>query len=63
MEKASLDKFTQIPLLKNDAQLKKKKWQTTKKHYSHPNLLKNKNHVLEKIMYKKKKKKHYHTLA
>ena len=35
---------------------KKKKWQTTKKHYSHPNLLKNKNHVLEKIMYKKKKK-------
>ena len=25
MEKASLDKFTQTPLLKNDAQLKKKK--------------------------------------
>ena len=29
----SLNKFTHIPLLKNDAKLKKKKWQiTTQKH-------------------------------
>ena len=30
MEKVNLYKFTYIPLLKNDAQLKPKKWQTTK---------------------------------
>ena len=37
----SLNKFTHIPLLKNDVQLKQKKWQiTNKKKSNHPNLLK-----------------------
>ena len=31
-EKMSLNKFTHIPLLKNDAQLKQKKWQITTKN-------------------------------
>ena len=37
-------KFTYIPLLKNDGQLKQKSDQKKKKKQS-PNLLKNKNHV------------------
>ena len=39
----SLNKFTHIPLLKNDAQLKQKKWQITKKKEkkrNHPKLFK-----------------------
>ena len=31
MKKVSLYKFIHVPLLKNDAQLNQKKWQTTKK--------------------------------
>ena len=31
MKKVNLYKFTQIPLLKNDVQLKQKKWQITNK--------------------------------
>ena len=50
MEKMSLNKFSHIPLLKNDAQLKQKKWQITTKKSNHPNLLKiNKNYVPRKI--------------
>ena len=46
----SLYKFIYIPLLKNDGQLKQKKWQITKKEKKQsPNLLKNKN-KLKKIM-------------
>ena len=41
-------KFMHIPLLKNDVQLKQKKWQTTKKNINHLNLLKNKNHFHKK---------------
>ena len=41
----SLYKFIHIPLLKNDAQLKKKDKQLKK---NHPNLLNNKNYVQEK---------------
>ena len=51
MEKVSLYKFTYIPLLKNDAQLKQKndkQPKKKKKKYNHANLLKNKNHVLKK---------------
>ena len=46
IEKMSLYKFTYMSLLKNDAQLKQKKWQTSKKKKkNHINLLKSKNHV------------------
>ena len=46
MEKMSLNKFTHIPLLKNDAQLKQKKWQiTTKKEQSPKFIKKKKDHV------------------
>ena len=44
----SLNKFTHIPLLKNDLQLKQKKWQITtpKKKKQSPKFIKiNKNHV------------------
>ena len=50
----SLYKFTYIPLLKNDAQLKQKskqqpkKKKKTKKKSNYPNLLENKNHVKKK---------------
>ena len=54
--KSEFGKIYSDTIVKKWCPIKKKKWQTTKKHYSHPNLLKNKNHVLEKIMYKKKKK-------
>ena len=51
MKKVSLYKFTHIPLLKNDDQLKQKSdkqpHQKKKKKQS-PNLLKNKNHVPQK---------------
>ena len=40
MEKMSLYKFTYIPLLKNDAKLKQKKWPKKKKQS--PKLIKNK---------------------
>ena len=42
MEKVSLHKFAHIPLLKNDAQLKQKKWQATqkKKKSDDPNYIK-----------------------
>ena len=47
MEKVSLYKFTHIPLLKNDGQLKQKsdKQPKKKKKKQTPNLLKNKNHI------------------
>ena len=51
MEKVSLYKFTHIPLLKNDDQLKKKSDKQPpqkKKKKQSPNLLKNKNHVPKK---------------
>ena len=53
MEKINLYKFTYIPLLKNDAQLKQKsdKQPKNKTKYNHPNLL-----YKKKIMSKKKKK-------
>ena len=45
MEKMSLNKFTHIPLLKNNAQLKKKVTNNHKKEQS-PKFIKiNKNHV------------------
>ena len=44
----SLYKFTHIPLLKNDGQLKQKSNQKKKKQL--PYLLKNKNQVKKKIM-------------
>ena len=51
-------KFTHKPLLKNDAQLKFKKWQKKKKG-NHINLLKKKkkNHAQKKKSKKKKQKK------
>ena len=45
MEKVSLYKFTHIPLLKNDGQLRQKSDQKKKQL---PNLLKNKNQVKKK---------------
>ena len=56
-EKMSLNKFTHIPLLKNDVQLEQKKWQITTKRKKEkkqsPKFIKiNKNHV------PKKKKSH-----
>ena len=48
----SLCKFTHIPLLKNDAQLKQKsnkQAKKKKKKSNYPNLLENKNHVKKKI--------------
>ena len=46
----NLNKFTHISLLKNDAQLKQKRWQiTTQKKSNHSNFKKiNKNHVPKK---------------
>ena len=41
MKKVSLYKFTHVPLLKNDAQLK----QNNEKKGNHPNLLKKENHA------------------
>ena len=54
-EKMSLNKFTHIPLLKNDAQLKQKKWQiTTKKREQSPKFI-NKKSCQKKIhTYQKK---------
>ena len=50
IENVNLYKFTHIPLLKNDAQLKPKKVINKKKKKNQsPNLLKNKNHVHKKI--------------
>ena len=46
MEKVSLYKFTHIPLLKNDGQLRQKSDPKKKKQL--PNLLKNKNQVKKK---------------
>ena len=40
MKKMSLNKFTHIPLLKNDVQLKQKITNSHKKKSNHPNLLK-----------------------
>ena len=40
MKKISLNKFTHIPLLKNDAQLKQKKWQITTKKEQSPKFIK-----------------------
>ena len=61
MEKVSLYKFTHIPLLKNDGQLKQKsdKQPKKKKKKQSPNLLKNKNHVPKNksCLVKQKKKK------
>ena len=54
MEKISLYKFIHISLLKNDTQLKQK---GDKQPKNNPNLSKNKNHVLKKIMAKQKRKK------
>ena len=44
----SLYKFTHIPLLKNNAQLKQKSNKLAKKKSNYPNLLENKNHVKKK---------------
>ena len=50
MEKMSLNKFTHIPLLKNDENFKKKKNRqiTTQKRAITQNFYKNKKHVLKK---------------
>ena len=50
MEKINLYKFTYIPLLKNDAQLKQKsdKQPKNKTKYNHPNLLYKKKSCLKK---------------
>ena len=57
----SLYKFTHIPLLKNDGQLKQKSDKQPKKEKQSPNLLKNKNHVPKNksclVKQKKNKKK------
>ena len=57
MEKMSLYKFTNIPQLKNNGQLKQKSEKQLKK--KSPTLLKNKNHVPKKscLVNQKKKKK------
>ena len=60
----NLNKFTHIPLFKNDAQLKKKKWQITTQNRAITQIYHiNKNHVPKKITSSKKKKKNYHTQA
>ena len=51
MKKVSLYKFTHVPLLKNDAQLKQN---NEKKKGNHPNLLKNENHAQKGKKLKKK---------
>ena len=57
----SLYKFTHIPLLKNDGQLKQKSDKQPKKEKQSPNLLKNKNHVPKnKSCLVKQKKKGQH---
>ena len=54
----SLNKFTHIPLLKNDAKLKKKKWQiTTQKRTITQFFYKNKEHIPKKITSSKNKNK------
>ena len=54
MEKLSLYKFTHIPLLKNDGQLKPK---SDPKKKQLPNLLKNKNQVKNPCLVKQRKNK------
>ena len=69
MKKVSLHKFTHIPLLKNDVQLKQKKVtrnQKEKKKEMTQIILKNKNHVQEKkscLVKKNKNKTKHHATA
>ena len=57
MKKVSLYKFTYIPLLINDTQLKQKSDKQPKKISNHLNLLKNKNHVQKQKITSKQKTK------
>ena len=64
MEKMSLNKFTHIPLLKNDAKLKKKNWQTnhTKKS-NYPNFFIKIKKMFQKKSHPVKIKINYHAQA
>ena len=57
MEKVSLYKFTHVPLLKNDVQLKPKSDRQPKKKINHPNLLKKKSCLKKKKSHLNKKNK------
>ena len=57
MKKMSLYKYTHIPLLKNDAQLKQKSDNQPKKKKNHLNLLKNKTCPQKKSLVKQKEEK------